>query len=110
MDDAWLYLVALLLIVAVPFDWVVAGIFIGAAMVKPRLPILTLAAGRSFAIAVAASIAGLLGIQSLLFGLYGIRLLPVPIPTVLIGVALVVISIPNLYALKVLRDLEQRGE
>jgi hypothetical protein len=104
VTDAWLYVVAVLLIVAVPFDWIVAGIFIGAAIVKPRLRILNLAALRSTAIAIAATIAGLLGVQSILFGLYGVRLFPTPIPTILIAVALIVISLPNIYALRVLVD------
>ena len=104
MIDPWLLAVAVLLIIFVPFDWIVAGIFIGAAIVKPRLRILNLAALRSTAIAIAATIAGLLGLQSILFGLYGVRLFPTPIPTILIAVALIVISLPNIYALRVLVD------
>lgn len=104
MTDAWLYVVAVLLLLLVPFDWVVAGIFIGIAFVRPRIRLLTLAAFRSVAIAVAATIGGVLGAQTILFNLTNgqIRLLPSPIPAVLIAVALIVISVPNIYALRVL--------
>lgn len=108
MIDGWLLVVIAVLVVAVPFDWYVALRFVQAAVERPHISILTLAALRSVAIAVAASIAALLGVQSIVFVSTGVRLLPTPIPTVLIAVALVIISVPNIYALRQLnnRDLE----
>jgi hypothetical protein len=104
MTDAWLIVVAVLLLILVPFDWVVAGIFIGIAFVRPRIRLLTLAAVRSVGIAIAATIGGILGAQTILFNLTNgeVRLLPTPLPAILIAVALIVISIPNIYALRVL--------
>lgn len=104
MIDGWLVAVIGVLVVAVPFDWYVAWRFIQAAVERPHIPVLTLAAARSVAIAVAASIGALLGVQSIVLATTGIRLLPTPIPTVLLAVALVIISVPNVYALRQLND------
>ena len=99
--DPLLTAIAGILIVFVPFDWYVAAKFIRAAYIRPRYQVLTLAALRSTAIAVAATLAGILGIQSIYFQVSGgVRLLPSPIPTILLAVALVVISLPNIYALR----------
>jgi hypothetical protein len=101
-DNGWLVAVAAVLVVAVPFDLYVAFRFIRAAIERPHIPVLTLAALRSGAIAVAAVIAGILGLQSIVLLQTGVRVLPTPWPTVLLAVALVVISLPNVYALRVL--------
>ena len=100
MTDPWLMVVAAVLVVAVPFDVWVAVKFTRAALQRPRYRILTLAALRSVAIAIAACIAGILGAQSIYFAATGQRFLPAPIPAVLIAIALVVISLPNVYALR----------
>lgn len=102
MSDGWLVAVALVLIVFVPFDWIVAVRFISAAVERPHIGVLTLAALRSIGIAFAATIAGILGAQSIWFAWTGERLLPSPIPAILIAVALIVISLPNVYALRLL--------
>lgn len=101
MTDPWLILVSAVLLVFVPFDWFVAGVFSGAALKGPGNWILNLAAIRSVAIAIAATIAGGLGVQSIVFVASGgtVRLLPQPIPTLLLAAALIVISLPNVYAL-----------
>lgn len=105
MSEAqWLLVVAGVLVIAVPFDIYVAARFVIAALERPRIPILTLAALRSIAIAVAASIAGVLGAASIWFAWTGERLLPTPIGAILIAVALIVISIPNVYALRLLTE------
>lgn len=93
---------AAVLVVAVPFDLYVAFRFIRAAIERPHIPVLTLAALRSSAIAAAAVIAGILGLQSIVFVQTGVRVIPSPWPTVLIAVALIVISLPNVYALRIL--------
>ena len=104
MTDAWLTIVAVVLIITVPFDWYVAYRITYAAWVKPRSQTLNLAAGRSIAIAVAATIAGFLGITTVYFNVTGVRLLPAPWGAILIAVALIVISLPNVYALRLLRQ------
>lgn len=106
MTDALLFIVAGVLLIAVPFDWWVAVRFIAAAVERPHIGVLTLAALRSLGIAFAATIAGLLGAQTLYFYATGERLLPSPWPAILIATALVVISLPNVYALRLL----ERGD
>lgn len=106
MTDPWLVAVAVTLIVVVPFDWYVALRFLAVARMRPYIPLLNIAAFRSVAIAIAATIAGVLGFQSIYFAVTGERFLPVPIPTVLIAIALIVVSLPNFYALRWLRRLE----
>lgn len=100
MNDPLLVLVGVVLMIAVPFDVYVAWRFTTYALQRPRYRILTLAALRSIAIAIAAVIAGILGAQSIYFSATGERFLPTPVPTVLIAIALVVISLPNVYALR----------
>lgn len=104
MSELWLTIVALILIVTVPFDWYVAYRMTYAALVKPRSQTLNLAAGRSIAIAIAATIAGFLGLTTIHFNVTGVRILPVPWGAALLAVALIVISIPNVYALRLLRQ------
>jgi hypothetical protein len=101
--------VSIVLIVAVPWDLYVAYRFVRAAMEKPYIPILTLAAVRSVAIAIAATIFGLLGLHSVLFLASGetFRLLPVPVPTLLLAVGAIVISVANIYVFRVLRGDER---
>ena len=103
-NDAWIIAVAAVLVLFVPFDWYVALKFIVVARQRPYIRVLTLAALRSTAIAIAATIAGILGIQSIWFYLTGERLLPQPVPAILIAIALVVVSLPNVYALRLLGD------
>lgn len=105
-DDSWLLVVAVVLVIAVPFDWFVAVKFVRVAIEKPHIGVLTLAALRSVAIAIAATIAGYLGFASIYFGLTGQRLIAPPASTILIAVALVIISLPNVYALRQLNDRE----
>lgn len=102
MNDGWLFVITTILSLAAAFDWYVAAKFIGAAIERPHIPILNLAALRSIAIAVATTIFGVLGIVSVVFAVYGVRILPVPIPTVLLVTGAIVISLPNLYFLRVL--------
>lgn len=104
MTDAWLLVVSAVLVVTVPFDWYVAYRLTFAAWVKPRSQTLNLAAGRSIAIAVAATIAGFLGMTTIYFNVTGVRVLPQPLPAILIAIALIVISLPNVYALRLLRQ------
>lgn len=104
MTDAWLIVVSAVLIITVPFDWYVAYRLTFAARIKPRSQTLNLAAGRSIAIAIAATIAGFLGMTTIYFNVTGIRLLPPPWAAILIAVALIVISVPNVYALRLLRQ------
>jgi hypothetical protein len=82
----------------------VAVRFIAAALERPHIHVLTLAELRSSAIAGAAVIGGVLGFSSIWFAYTGQRLLPLPIPALLIATALVLISLPNIYALRLLRD------
>ena len=106
MTDFLLFMVAGVLLIAVPFDWWVAARFIAAALERPHIGVLTLAALRSAGIAVAATLAGILGAQTLYFYATGDRFLPSPVSAILIAVALVVISLPNVYALRLL----ERGD
>lgn len=106
-NDSWILAVAVVLVVFVPFDWYVAAKFIAVARQRPYIRVLTLAALRSTAIAIAATLAAILGVQSIWFYWTGVRLLPTPIPAILIAVALVVISLPNLYALRLLDEGDQ---
>jgi hypothetical protein len=106
--DPWLLAVAVLLIVLVPIDWIVAGIWIGLALVKPPITFLTVTAKRHVIYAIVASFAGILGVQSIMFAAYGIRILPVPLPTLLIAAILVGVSIPNFLSLRYLRDVGER--
>lgn len=109
--DAVLTVVAIVLIVAVPFDWYVAARFIAAAAVRPHYRVLTLAALRSGAIAIAATLAGILGLQSIYFQVSGgDRLIPAPVGIILLAVALIVISLPNVYALRWLASDDEEGE
>lgn len=104
MNDIAIIAVAIVLILFVPFDWIVAVRFIAAARQRPYIQVLTLAALRSVAIAIAATLAAILGAQSIWFYLTGQRLLPQPVPAILIAVSLVVISLPNVYALRLLQN------
>ena len=102
MNDVVLLAVAAVVVVAVPFDWVVA-VKLTAAARGAESPTLNLAAGRSIAIAIAATIGGVLGIHTIAFYALGVRLIPPPFPAFMIGAALIVISIPNIYAMRLLR-------
>ena len=106
MTDAWLLAVAAVLIIAVPFDWYVAVRFVWVAIERPYIPILILAALRSVAIAAAATIAGVLGFVSIWFAATGQRLLPTPWGAVLLAIALIIISLPNIYALRELSRVD----
>lgn len=106
MTDLWLTAVALVLIIAVPFDWYVAVRFTYAAVEKPYIPILVLAALRSVAIAIAATLAGILGAASLIYAATGQRILPTPWGAVMLAAALIVISAPNVYALRELSRVD----
>lgn len=103
-DSAALVVVAAVLMIAVPFDVYVAYRFVVAALEKPYIAVLTLAALRSVAIAIAAGIAGILGASSIWFAVTGERLLVPPWSTVLIAAALILISLPNVYALRLLDE------
>lgn len=103
MNDAIFTVIAVVLIVLVPFDWYVAVRLTRAARIQPRSQSLNLAAGRSIAIAIAATIAGVLGFSTIYFNVTGIRLLPIPWGAILIALALFVISVPNFYAMRLLR-------
>lgn len=107
MSDAWLLIVAAILIVAVPFDVYAAIKIVRAAMEKPYLRILTLAALRSVAIVIAAVIFAILGAQAILFTLTGTRIFPASLSALLIAIAAVVISLPNVYALRWLRESDK---
>ena len=106
--DLWLLLVAVLLVVAVPFDWIIAGIWLGVALVKPPIAVLQTTAKRHVIYAVVASFAGLLGIQTIALNAYGIRIFPAPIPTVLIVLILVGVSVPNVLSVKYLVEISRR--
>lgn len=108
MIDPWLLAVAILLIIAVPFDWIVAGVWIGLALVKPPITFIAVTAKRHFIYAIVASLAGVLGVQSIAFAAYGIRILPAPIPTLIIALVLVGVSIPNVLSLRYLRSVNER--
>lgn len=103
-DSGLLVLVAAILVIAVPFDIYVAYRFVSAAVERPHIPVLTLAALRSVAIAFAATIAGMLGFSSIWFAATGERLIMPPQTTILIAAALVLISLPNVYALRLLNE------
>ena len=102
MNDVVLLAVAAVVVIAVPFDWFVAAKLARAARGADS-PTLNLAAGRSVAIAIAATIGGVLGIHTIAFYALGIRLIPPPFPAFMIAAALIVISIPNIYAMRLLR-------
>jgi hypothetical protein len=102
VSDALLVAVALVLIVLTPFDIYVAWRLSVLAMQKPRIPSLTGAALRSVAIAVAGTLFAILGFHSIWFAYTGVRLLPTPVPTLLIVIGAIVISLPNIYFLRLL--------
>jgi len=104
LNDVLLVAVAVVLVIAVPYDWWVAYRFIVVARERPRLGVLNLAALRSIAIAIAATLGGLLGANWIAYYFNRDWLLDLPIPPVLIAIALVVISIPNVYALRLLKE------
>lgn len=101
--DLWLVVVAAVLVVAVPFDWWTAARIIAAAVERPRVRFLSFVALVVGACALAASAFGILGIQLLWLAVTGDRLLPPPIPTVIIALGAIVISIPNVLAVRWLR-------
>lgn len=107
MIDPWLLAVAVLLVVAVPFDWIVAGVWIGLALVKPPISFIAVTAKRHVIYAIVASLAGLLGIQSIAFVAYGVRILPAPVPTLIIAAVLIGVSIPNVLSLRYLREISE---
>jgi hypothetical protein len=102
VTDALLIAVAVVLIVLTPFDIYVAWRLTSLALQRPHIASLTGAALRSIAIAVAGTLFAILGIQSIWFAHYGERLLPAPIPTLLIVAGAIVISLPNIYFLRIL--------
>lgn len=102
--DGPLVIVAAILVVAVPFDWWTAATLIRAAYERPRVRLLTFIALVVFCCAVAATAFGILGIQSLWFALTRERFLPTPVPTVLIALGAIIISVPNMLAVRWLRE------
>jgi len=102
--DFLLVLVGLVLIASVPVNWGVAMIFTFAALQPPKSDTLSLAMWRSIAIALAASCFALLGAQSIAFVASegAVRLLPTPIPTLLIAAGALVTSLVNVYAVRLL--------
>lgn len=109
-ESLFVVIVALVLLVFVPFDIYVAWRLSQLALQKPRIASLTGAAVRSIAIAVAGVLFAILGVQSLVFLTSGERLFPSPIPTVLIAAGAVVVSLPNLYFLRILRRFALEAE
>ena len=99
MSDSVLDLVALVLVVALPFDIYVANRFIRAASVRPFDDVATGIALTTACIAIAAAIAAVLGVHTIRFQASGgtERLLPMGVSVVLIAVAMIVISIPAAY-------------
>jgi len=104
VSDGLLVAVAVTLIVAVPFDIYVAFRFVSEAAHKPYIRVLTLAAFRSVGIAIAATVFGTLGLAAIYFVVFGERLLPPGVSALFIALGAIVISLPNLYALRLLRE------
>lgn len=104
MTDVLLILLAVILVIAVPFDWYAAVKLIAEARRPPSIATLNLAALRSLAIAVAATCFGVLGVSSIVFVTTGTRILPTPVPTILIAIGALVISLPNVYFLRLLEQ------
>jgi hypothetical protein len=102
--SGWLVVVAAILIIAVPFDVYVAFRFVAEAARKPYLPVLTLAALRSLGIAIAATAFGVLGTGVIYLVVVGDRLIPPGVAAALISIGAIVVSLPNVYALRLLRE------
>lgn len=112
MSDGVLAIVALVLVVALPFDIYVANRFIRAASVRPYDDVATGIALTTGCIAIAAAIAALLGIHTIRFQASGgtERLLPMGISVVLIAIAMIVISIPAAYWLAKFRAWRRKPQ
>ena len=109
-ENLFVIVIALVLLGFVPFDLYVAWRLSTLAMQKPYIASLTGAAIRSVAIAAAAVLFAILGVQSIVFLQTGERLLPSPLPTLLIAGGAVIVSLPNLYFLRLLRKFAAEAE
>ncbi len=91
MTDAWLTTLALTipLVALAVFDIRVARRVRAAAAIRPRQPFLNLVSIIVTGIAIGATVGAILGIQNVVFNVWGVRLLPPPLPLVAIYVALI---------------------
>jgi hypothetical protein len=110
MSDGLLLIIACILVIFVPADVYVAYRLDRLAVRKPYIASLTGAALRSTAIAVAASLFAAVAFVSVWFLRTGEMLIPVGTPTLLLAVGTVIISLPNVYFIKVLRRFDRDAE
>lgn len=96
-------ILAVILIAFVPFDGYVAWRITAVAWARPRIDALTGAALVSIGIFVLASIVAVVCIHAILAAETGAGFLPAGLPALMLGVGLVVVSLPNLYLLRLLR-------
>jgi len=104
VSDALLIAVSIVLMIAVPFDVYVAWRFARAALVRPRTDVGNFVALVVTSVAIAATSGGTLGIYSIVFIATGDRLIPQPLPILLLAAALIVISLPNVYVIRRFRS------
>lgn len=109
--DTFLNGIAVILIVLPVWDWRVALKTCRAAYKRPRYEALTSSALSSFATAVAATIAGALGInriEAVLTGTPGF--IPPTVALGLLALALIVVSLPNIYTDRLYRRWKREFE
>lgn len=92
---SWLLIIALSLplIALAVYDLDVARELHDADRIKPTIPFLTLVKGIVYGVTIGGGLFALLGIQSAVFLLTGIRLLPQPLPLVVIYIGCIVASL-----------------
>lgn len=97
MNEAipWLLTIALSLplVTLAVYDVDVARELHDADRIKPPIPFLSLVKGIVYGVAIGGGIFALLGIQSAVFLLTGIRLLPQPLPLIVIYIGCIVASL-----------------
>lgn len=106
MNDLALLAVTILLVGLAAFDWYVAYRFVRPALDEPPVSMLTLAALRSVAIAVAGTIFAALAIAVAAALWVDVRLIPMPWFLILLIIGAAIASLANLYALRVLQEDE----
>lgn len=110
MSDEVLFGVALVLVIAVPFDIYVAWRFTKAALVRPHDDVATGIALTLACIAIAATCAGVLGVHTIRFLKTGDRLIPQGLSILLIAIAVVVVSVPSAYWIRKIREWRRRPQ
>jgi hypothetical protein len=103
VSDGFLAVVAVVIMALVPGDLYAAVRLLVAAVERPAIPALTLYAGLSCGVAIAAAAFGIIALSTFVRILTGEALLPTGFGLPLLLVGMVVISLPNVFLLRQLR-------